>query len=113
MAKTLPWQDISAFERTNKGLIAEFGSHEAGELKNRFDYMSDMSVDQLPASVNPSIWRQGMLNHTAGGLYQVTDGVYQIRGADLSNMTIYRTDNGYVFMTHCSLKKRQQHHGSH
>ncbi len=46
--------------------------------------------------MNPSIWRQGMLNYTAGGLYQVTDGVYQIRGADLSNMTIYRTDNGYV-----------------
>ncbi|AUW05639.1 alkyl/aryl-sulfatase [Vibrio campbellii] len=96
LAKDLPWQDVSAFERTKKGLIAEFGTHEAGELKNRFEYMSEMSVEQLPASVNPSIWRQGMLNYAAGGLYQVTDGVYQIRGADLSNMTIYRTDNGYV-----------------
>lgn len=96
LAKQLPWQDVSAFERTQKGLIAEFGNHQAGELKNRFDYMSDMSVEQLPATVNPSIWRQGMLNYAAGGLYQVTDGVYQIRGADLSNMTIYRTDNGYV-----------------
>lgn len=96
LAKQLPWQDVTAFERTQKGLMAEFGTHEAGELKNRFEYMSDMSVDQLPASVNPSIWRQGVLNYAAGGLYQVTDGVYQIRGADLSNMTIYRTDNGYV-----------------
>lgn len=96
LATQLPWQDVSAFERTQKGLIAEFGSHQAGELKNRFDYMSDMSVELLPATVNPSIWRQGMLNYKAGGLYQVTDGVYQIRGADLSNMTIYRTDNGYV-----------------
>ncbi|MDG3084901.1 alkyl sulfatase dimerization domain-containing protein [Vibrio hannami] len=96
LAKQLPWEDTSAFERTQKGLIAEFGTHEAGELKNRFEYMSDMTVDELPASVNPSIWRQGMLNYAAGGLYEVTDGVYQIRGSDLSNMTIYRTDNGYV-----------------
>jgi len=48
LAKQLPWQDVTAFERTQKGLIAEFGTHEAGELKNRFEYMSDMSVDQLP-----------------------------------------------------------------
>ncbi|MGR5470338.1 alkyl/aryl-sulfatase, partial [Vibrio astriarenae] len=74
LAKDLPWQDVSAFDRTKKGLIAEFGTHEAGELKNRFEYMSDMSVEQLPASVNPSIWRQGMLNYAAGGLYKVTDG---------------------------------------
>ncbi|MGL6312998.1 alkyl/aryl-sulfatase [Vibrio sp. WXL103] len=96
LAKSLPWQDTSAFERTQKGLIAEFGDHEAGELKNRFSYMQDMPLHHVPDSVNPSIWRQGMLNYAAGGLYQVTDGVYQIRGADLSNMTIYRTDNGYV-----------------
>lgn len=105
LAKQLPWQDVTAFERTHKGLIAEFGNHEAGELKNRFDYMSEMSVEQIPASVNPSIWRQGMLNYAAGGLYQVADGVYQIRGADLSNMTIYRTDNGYVI--HDPLLSRQ------
>jgi len=96
VANILPWEDSSAFERTKRGLIAEFGTHEAGELKQRFEYMTDMTVDALPPTVNPSIWRQGMLNYAAGGLYQVTDGVYQIRGADLSNMTIYRTDNGYV-----------------
>ncbi|WP_257279564.1 MULTISPECIES: alkyl/aryl-sulfatase [unclassified Endozoicomonas] len=96
LAKNLPWKDVSAFDRTRKGLIAEFGNHAAGELKNRFQYMTDMSIDEIPATVNPSIWRQGMLNYTAGGLYQVTDGIYQIRGADLSNMTIYRSENGYV-----------------
>ncbi|HAS6218516.1 TPA: MBL fold metallo-hydrolase [Vibrio vulnificus] len=96
LAKQLPWHDTSAFERTQRGLIAEFGSHQAGELKQRFRYMAEMNVEQLPETVNPSIWRQGMLNYVAGGLYEVTDGVYQIRGADLSNMTIYRTNNGYV-----------------
>ncbi|MCE2572365.1 alkyl/aryl-sulfatase [Motilimonas eburnea] len=105
LAKRLPWQDTSAFERTTRGLIAEFGTHEAGELKNRFEYMADMSPQDLPSTVNPSIWRQGMLNYAAGGLYEVTDGVYQIRGADLSNMTIYRADNGYVI--HDPLLSRQ------
>ncbi|MBY5980477.1 alkyl/aryl-sulfatase [Ferrimonas balearica] len=96
LAKRLPWEDTSAFERTQRGLIAPFGSHAAGELKNKFNYMAAMSVKDLPPTVNPSIWRQGMLNYAAGGLYEVTDGVYQVRGADLSNMTIYRSDNGYI-----------------
>nr|WP_098414526.1 alkyl sulfatase dimerization domain-containing protein [Vibrio sp. ES.051] len=96
VAKTLPWGDTSAFERTQHGLIAEFGTHESGELRRRFSHMTDISISNVPDTVNPSIWRQGMLNYAANGLYQVTDGVYQIRGADLSNMTIYRTDNGYL-----------------
>ncbi|QFT13122.1 alkyl/aryl-sulfatase [Vibrio sp. THAF190c] len=97
LAETLPWQDTSAFERSERGLIAAFGDHRVGELRNR---MSHMNVDSIredrPDTVNPSIWRQGQMNYASGGLYQVTDGVYQIRGADLSNMTIYRTDNGYL-----------------
>lgn len=96
LAQKLPWKDTTAFERTQRGLIAEFGTHAAGELKAKFDYMDAMSVKDLPPTVNPSLWRQGMLNYAAGGLYEVTDGVYQVRGADLSNMTIYRSDNGYV-----------------
>ncbi len=97
LAKTLPWHDTSAFERSERGLIAAFGDHRVGELRNR---MSHMDVDNIrndrPDTVNPSIWRQGQMNYASGGLYKVTDGVYQIRGADLSNMTIYQTDNGYL-----------------
>ncbi len=33
VASILPWEDTSAFDRTTRGLIAEFGTHEAGELK--------------------------------------------------------------------------------
>ncbi|WP_299492758.1 alkyl sulfatase dimerization domain-containing protein [uncultured Shewanella sp.] len=96
VAKNLPWADRAAFERTSQGLIAAFDDHDAGELKSRFDYMNGQTPEKYPSSVNPSLWRQGLLNYAAGGLYEVTDGVYQIRGADLSNMTIYRTENGYV-----------------
>ena len=43
--------------------------------------------DEVPASVNPSLWRQARLNDLHG-LFEVTDGVYQVRGYDVSNMTI-------------------------
>ncbi|AJR06600.1 alkyl/aryl-sulfatase [Photobacterium gaetbulicola] len=95
--KTLPWHDTAAFERSERGLIAAFGDHSAAELRNSRGYLEvdDVRRDR-PDTVNPSLWRQGAMNYASGGLYEVTDGVYQIRGADLSNMTIYRSDNGYI-----------------
>jgi alkyl sulfatase BDS1-like metallo-beta-lactamase superfamily hydrolase len=48
-----------------------------------------------PASVNPSLWRQEKLNNEVG-LFEVTDGVYQIRGYDLANMTLVRGDTGWI-----------------
>ena len=40
-----------------------------------------------PPSVNPSLWRQAKLNGMHG-LFEVTDGIYQVRGYDISNMTL-------------------------
>ena len=48
-----------------------------------------------PASVNPSLWRQAKLNNLHG-LYQVSEGIYQIRGYDLSNMTLIQGDTGWI-----------------
>ena len=48
-----------------------------------------------PASVHPSLWRQEKLNNIHG-LFKVTDGVYQLRGFDLSNMTLIESDNGWI-----------------
>ena len=48
-----------------------------------------------PASVHPSLWRHmRYLKHH--GLYQVTDNVWQVRGFDLSNMTIIRGQTGWI-----------------
>jgi len=95
--KTLPWSDVTAFERSERGLIAMFDDHAAGQLRNS---MAHLNVDEMredrPDSVNPSIWRQAQMNYASGGLYQVNEGVYQLRGADLSNITIYKADNGYI-----------------
>jgi alkyl sulfatase BDS1-like metallo-beta-lactamase superfamily hydrolase len=50
---------------------------------------------QAPATVNPSLWRQSQLL-AQGGLYKVVDGLYQVRSADLSNLTIIEGDGGIV-----------------
>ena len=98
-SKKLPWNDRSVIKRQNHGLIAEFGDHPAGEILRRYAFLSgaiDVSPDAVPETVNPSIYHQAAQNFLANGLYKVADGVYQLRGADVTNLTFYRTDNGYV-----------------
>jgi alkyl sulfatase BDS1-like metallo-beta-lactamase superfamily hydrolase len=48
-----------------------------------------------PATVNPSLWREQKLN-TAAGLFKVVDGVYQIRGYDMANMTLVEGASGWI-----------------
>ncbi|MFB7673377.1 alkyl/aryl-sulfatase [Kitasatospora purpeofusca] len=48
-----------------------------------------------PDTVNPSLWRQSRLaaDH---GLFEVVEGVYQVRGFDLSNMTVVEGERGVL-----------------
>jgi alkyl sulfatase BDS1-like metallo-beta-lactamase superfamily hydrolase len=48
-----------------------------------------------PDTVNPSLWRQAQLT-AKHGLYEVTDGIYQVRGFDMSNMTLVESDHGVI-----------------
>ena len=48
-----------------------------------------------PAEVNPSLWRQATLN-LEHGLFEVVDGIYQVRGYDLSNITFVRGATGWI-----------------
>lgn len=52
---------------------------------------------ECPDTANPSLWRQSRLcsDH---GLFEVTDGIYQIRGFDLSNMTIVEGERGVLII---------------
>lgn len=57
-----------------------------------FDFVQDR---EAPDTVNPSLWRHTQLN-TYAGLFEVVDGIYQVRGYDMANATFIRTDNGWV-----------------
>src|SRR3546814_1250042 len=48
---------------------------------------------EAPDTVNPSLWRQSQLINI-GGLFEVVDGIYQVRNLDLSNMTIIEGEEG-------------------
>ncbi|WP_238211307.1 alkyl/aryl-sulfatase [Pseudomonas sp. PAGU 2196] len=53
--------------------------------------------EAAPASTNPSLWRQSQLINISG-LFEVTDGLYQVRNYDLSNMTIVEGKEGITIM---------------
>lgn len=50
---------------------------------------------EAPATVNPSLWRNAQLN-SIYGLFEVTEGIYQVRGYDISNITFVRSDSGWI-----------------
>ncbi|WP_225781972.1 MBL fold metallo-hydrolase [Xenophilus sp. Marseille-Q4582] len=48
-----------------------------------------------PPTVNPSLWRQALLNNSVG-LFQVTEGIWQVRGFDLANLTLVEGRTGWI-----------------
>ena len=57
----------------------------------KFDFLKG----DASASVNPSLWRNQQLQH-AQGLFKVADGIYQIRGYDIANMTLVEGNTGWI-----------------
>jgi len=55
----------------------------------------DFLKASAPASVNPSLWRQSQLL-AKHGLFQVTKGVWQVRGFDVSNVTFIAGKTGWI-----------------
>ncbi len=94
--KELDFKNKDAFTLADKGLIAPLlnnGDIEGVFAASKLNYMQGK---EAPASVNPSLWRHAQLVNR-GGLYKVSDHIYQVRGQDLSNLTIIETEKGMVF----------------
>lgn len=58
-----------------------------------WQWMRDM--EDAPETVDPSLWRNALYNSYAG-LFEVCEGIYQVRGLDMANMTFIRTDHGWI-----------------
>jgi alkyl sulfatase BDS1-like metallo-beta-lactamase superfamily hydrolase len=94
----LDFNDKQDFEDARRGLIAAPERLTiAGPGGTPIWDMPSYSfiAGESPDTVNPSLWRQATLNNIHG-LFEVTDGVYQLRGFDLSNMTLIRGDKGWI-----------------
>ena len=91
--------DRTDFENANRGLIARL---EPGVIKaadGRVVYDADAftraTTGDCPDTVHPSLWRQSQLT-AIQGLFEVTEGIYQLRGIELSNMTVVEGKTGVI-----------------
>ena len=101
LLNVLPFADKQDFEDAKRGFVAPLPN--GGVIKNeqglpawdmaRFSFITEGTP--APDTVNPSLWRQSQLT-IKGGLYKVVDGLYQVRNADLSNITIFEGDDGII-----------------
>ncbi|MBL4279928.1 MBL fold metallo-hydrolase [Vibrio fluvialis] len=99
--QSLPFSDKKDFDNAQKGLIAK---QDVVTIKNeKGDVVWDLEQykkyitlnNPAPDSVNPSLWRNAQLN-MINGLFEVTDGIYQVRGYDLSNITFIKGNTGWI-----------------
>jgi len=98
-SELLDWKDGQDQEDAQRGFIAKLDPPVIKDADGRpvwdlgpYSFLED---DSAPLSVNPSLWRQARLN-MYDGLFKVADGIYQVRGYDLSVMSIIETDTGYI-----------------
>lgn len=97
--KTLDFTDEQEREFAERGLIS---APDGLEIKtddgvvawsqDKYDFVRNSST---PDTANPSLWRNTELN-SLYGLFEVVDGVYQVRGYDVSNVTFVRSDHGWI-----------------
>ncbi|MEM8564303.1 MAG: MBL fold metallo-hydrolase, partial [Pseudomonadota bacterium] len=97
-AKNLNLDDQEGFEDASRGLIAEapavpIKDNDGKVIWDATDY--DFVQGDPPDTVNPSLWRQSKLN-LKRGLFEVDEGIYQLRGFDLANITIIEGDSGWI-----------------
>ncbi len=93
-----PFDDTQDLEDANRGFIARLdpGVVRAADGRVVWDNDSyDFLSGEAPDSVNPSLWRQSSLA-AIQGLFEVTEGIYQVRGLDLSNVTFVEGDEGVI-----------------
>jgi alkyl sulfatase BDS1-like metallo-beta-lactamase superfamily hydrolase len=103
-AVVLSFDDPGDTDRATRGLIAQIDDgrvtlggpdgHVVFDVANH-DFVS--RSEQAPSSVNPSLWRQARLN-VNHGLFEVADGVWQVRGYDLANITFLAGDDGWLII---------------
>jgi len=98
--KTLPFADTRDFEEHRRGFIAEPPYRrivdESGNVAwdmGRYDFLLDGKDFD---SIHPSLQRQATLNMNYGLYEVVPDKIYQVRGFDLSNMTLIKGDTGWI-----------------
>jgi alkyl sulfatase BDS1-like metallo-beta-lactamase superfamily hydrolase len=94
----LPFHDTTDFDDADRGFIAALSPCVIKAADGRVVWDNDaygFLGGIAPTSVHPSLWRQSTLT-AKQGLYEVVDGIYQVRGFDISNVTFVEGDTGII-----------------
>jgi len=96
----LDFSDTSEAENASRGLI---DAPETLELRDEngdliwsmdaYSFLDD--YEKAPDTVNPSLWENAKNNYKYG-LFKVADGIYQVRGYDIANLTLIEGDTGWI-----------------
>ena len=95
---SLPFDDTRDFDDADRGFLGALEPCVITAADGRVVWDNDaygfLHAD-APPSVHPSLWRQSALA-AKQGLYEVVEGIYQVRGLDLSNVTFVEGDTGVI-----------------
>ncbi len=100
LRESLPFEDERDFAESRRGLIAEPGSRQilgpGGNVVWDLGGYDFLLAGEDFDSIHPSLQRQALLNMNYG-LFEVVPGfAYQVRGFDLSNMTLIQGESGWI-----------------
>lgn len=96
--RRFPFDDTQDMDDARRGFMGTAPTSEitaaGGPVVWDLDAYGFLAQD-CPPTANPSLWRQSRLvaDH---GLFEVVEGIYQIRGFDLSNMTVVEGERGVL-----------------
>lgn len=96
----LDFEDKQESEFALRGLIdapdvLELKDENGNVIWSQKAYTFLDETEKSPDSVNPSLWENSKNNHVYG-LFEVTDGIYQVRGYDMANLTIIEGNSGRI-----------------
>ena len=92
------FQDRTDFEDADRGFVAALTPGVIKDKNGRVVWDGDayrFLDGDCPDTANPSLWRQSQLC-ARQGLFEVTEGIYQVRGLDLSNISFIEGDTGVI-----------------
>ncbi|HEY5288926.1 MAG TPA: alkyl sulfatase dimerization domain-containing protein [Caulobacteraceae bacterium] len=93
LAASLPPDDGRELENAHRGFVGTIPDATIGGAWSMAPYA--FLEGERADTVNPSLWRQARLN-ALHGLFEVTSGVYQVRGFDISNITFVEGERGFI-----------------
>lgn len=99
----LNFNDTESFDLANQNFLKAIPNtplvtEQGGEQVVVWDPMRFNFVQgNAPSTVNPSLWRQSQLTNI-GGLFQVTQQIYQVRNYDIANLTIIEGNSGLILV---------------